>query len=182
MSRINVHDRIVRLSGRALHSTRRCVARRCAFRLPKTRGARRELRPKGTSDRPTGRTWPEGKPRALCPRASLQAGRPKHDPLVVGRLKAGEATGPRYGQGGYTELESVPLGSASPTRWEGRVAEGKSCLVAIPLVLRQSFPRMISELGRLTLPIGLEGLDENVSQGRYVSDVFISYKQTERVV
>jgi hypothetical protein len=50
---------------------------------------------------------------------------------MVGRLKAGEATGPRYGQGGYTELKSVPLGSASPPKWEGRVAEGKLCLVAI---------------------------------------------------
>lgn len=72
----------------------------------KSRCARRELCPKGTSYRPNGRTWPEGQPRASTPPILLNTRRTA--PLTPAASRRG-ATGPRYGQGGYTGLESVSL-------------------------------------------------------------------------
>lgn len=101
----------------------------CRSRLPlpdpKSGGVRRELCPRGISYRSDGSCDLGDNHGPSRPRAGLQAGRPKHDPLVTGSLAAGEATGPRYGQGGYLELESMPSDPRPFSREAGGEGSGK---------------------------------------------------------
>lgn len=88
---------------------------------PKSRCVRRELYPKGASYRPTASRRLRDNCGLRPPSRYLKPDGPYHDPLLVGRQrKAGEASGPRYGQGSYTELKSVAsTPHPSPAR-EGR--------------------------------------------------------------
>lgn len=89
--------------------------------FPKSRCVRRELYPRGASYRPTASRRLRDNCGLRPPSRYLKPDGPYHDPLSVGRQrKAGEASGPRYGQGSYTELKSVAsTPHPSPAR-EGR--------------------------------------------------------------
>lgn len=89
--------------------------------VPKSRCVRRELYPEGASYRPTG----SRSLRDNCGRnpPSRLAGRTaQNHPLLTGSSAAGEASGPRYGQGSYTELKSVASTPHPSPDGEGRLS------------------------------------------------------------
>lgn len=90
--------------------------------FPKSRCVRRELYPKGASYRPNAsRRLRDNCGQAIAPDLTFTSGGPKHDPLSVSRQrKAGEASGPRHGQGSYTELKSVASTPHPSLAGEGR--------------------------------------------------------------
>lgn len=89
--------------------------------VSKSRCVRRELCPEGTSYRPTA----SRRLRDNCgrkPPSRLSGRTAQNHPLLAGSRAAGEASGPRYGQGSYTELKSVASTPHPSPDGEGRLS------------------------------------------------------------
>lgn len=114
------------LLKRANYSVRRSKSQpelMCCPRLrdpvPKSRCVRRELCPRGISDRPEGSRGSGDNHGPSRPRSG-RSSRTAHTTPYVGRIKAGERLAPDTGQGGYLELKSVSFAPRPSLTGEGR--------------------------------------------------------------